>query len=136
MYNPDKECKEMIDALRRICNKKGIKPHALAQKAGISASTISYILNGKTKPQVYTMLILCNALGIKITDLFERESSYTSLNAHNPSSLKWRCITREEARLLENYRIFSEKKKYLLKIYIDMLHEYDERWLDGRMMNK
>lgn len=46
-------------------------PHALANKAGISTSTISYLVNGKTKPQIYTILMLCNVLEVRISDLFD-----------------------------------------------------------------
>ena len=130
MYNPDKECKEMIDTLRRICERKGVKPHALAKKAGISTSTISYILNGKTKPQVYTMMILCNALGIKIGDLFEQENSSTSSTGIKTPICRWEHLSGEEVRLLEYYRIFSNKKRELLRIYVDMLCEYDEKLSD------
>lgn len=60
MYDPDKECKEMIETVKRLCEQKNITPHVLAKQAGISTSTISYLVNGKTKPQVYTVLLLCN----------------------------------------------------------------------------
>lgn len=71
MYNPDKECKEMITAIQRLCEQKNMTLHALAKEAGISTSTISYLVNGKTKPQVYTILMFCNALGVRISDLFD-----------------------------------------------------------------
>ena len=71
MYDPDKECKEMIETVKRLCEQKNITPHALAKQAGISTSTISYLVNGKTKPQVYTVLLLCNVLGVRISDLFD-----------------------------------------------------------------
>ena len=47
MYDPDEKCKEMISTLKRLCKQKGIKPHVLAKEAGISTSTISYLVNGK-----------------------------------------------------------------------------------------
>ena len=62
MHDPDEECRAMIAAIKRLCEQKNMTPHALAKEAGISTSTISYLINGKTKPQVYTILLLCNVL--------------------------------------------------------------------------
>lgn len=129
MYNPDAECKEMIEALKRICKQKGIKPHALARKAGISTSTISYILNGRTRPQVYTILVLCNALGIQIGDLFEGRWSSALQEIKKVSLDQQRGVIGDEDKLLDDYRCLSDKKRQLLWIYIDMLKNYDEKYL-------
>ena len=51
MYKLDEESRQLIIALKTICAEKGIKPHKLAQKAGISTSTMSYLMNGKTNPE-------------------------------------------------------------------------------------
>lgn len=75
MYNPDEECKTMVAALKKLCEQKGMSPHALAKEAGISTSTISYLMKGKTKPQVYTILELCNVLGISISVVRSRQSN-------------------------------------------------------------
>lgn len=48
MYDPDEECKAMIATIKRLCEQKNMTPHALAKEAGISTSTISYLVNGKT----------------------------------------------------------------------------------------
>ena len=66
MYDPDEECKAMIATIKRLCEQKNMTPHALAKEAGISTSTISYLVNGKTKPQVYTILMLCWECGLPI----------------------------------------------------------------------
>lgn len=66
MYNPDEECKAMIAALKKLCEQRGVSPHAVAIKAEISISTMSYIMKGETNPQVYTLLQLCNTLSVQI----------------------------------------------------------------------
>ena len=73
MYKPDEECRQLIMAIKTICTEKGIKPHKLAQKAGISTSTMSYLMNGKTNPQLYTLLAICNVLDVSISDLLSTE---------------------------------------------------------------
>lgn len=74
MYDPDEACRMMAASIKRICGQRGISPYALAKKAGISASSISYLLNGRTRPQVYTVLLICNALGVTIGELFDVEN--------------------------------------------------------------
>ena len=120
MYNPDEECKAMVAALKKLCEQKGMSPHALAKEAGISTSTISYLMKGKTRPQVYTVLELCNVLGVSINELFSRPD--TDVTAE--TGIQY--ITCDEKNLLDCYRGLSDKKKELLRIYVDML-----RWYEG-----
>ena len=119
MYNPDEECKAMVAALKKLCEQKGISPHALAKEAGISTSTISYLMKGKTKPQVYTVLELCNVLGVSINELFDRPDKDVSAE----TGIQY--ITCDEEKLLDCYRGLSDKKKELLRIYLDMLRHYE-----------
>ena len=119
MYNPDEECKAMVAALKKLCEQKGMSPHALAKEAGISTSTISYLMKGKTRPQVYTLLELCNVLGVRINELFDRPDTDVSAE----TGIQY--ITCDEEKLLDCYRGLSDKKKELLRIYVDMLRQYE-----------
>lgn len=123
MYDPDEECKAMIVAIKRLCEQKNMTPYALAKEAGVSTSTISYLVNGKTKLQVYTILLLCNVLGVRISDLFDNAAT-TEI-----SGLGVQYITWEEEKLLDYYRGLSDKKKELLRIYVDMLQQYEDELL-------
>lgn len=60
MYDPHdhEECRTMIATIKKLCEQKKMTPHALAKEVGISTSTISYLVNGKTKPQIYCKLRL------------------------------------------------------------------------------
>lgn len=124
MYNPNEECKEMIATIKRLCEQKNMTPHALAKEAGMSTSTISYLVNGKTKPQIYTILVLCNVLGVRISDLFDNGVVSTEI-----SELGVQYITCEEEKLLNSYRGLSDKKRDLLRIYVDMLRRYEDELL-------
>lgn len=124
MYNPEEECKVMVAALKKLCDQEGMSPHAVEIKAGISTSTMSYIMKGKTNPQVYTVLQLCNALGVQIGDLFARKDEGVLDIVES--------ITCEEKELVDCYRCLSKLKKELLIIYVDMLQQYDERLLVNR----
>lgn len=129
MYNPEDECKAIIDAIIKICSQKGMTPHALAQKAGISSSTISYLMNGKTKPQMYTVLQLCNILDVTISELLDRKETAISQKIR-----PWHKEI-EEKKLIEEYRYLSDKKKKLLRLYLDMLQSFDNERIE-KMINQ
>ena len=125
MYNPDEECKTMINKLKKICKLRNITPYALAKEAGISTSTMSYLMKGKTKPYVYTILMLCNVLDIHISELFDDNMFNDSRTTSIYSEGKMKYITCKEEEMLIWYRYLSDEKKELLRIYVDMLRKYD-----------
>ena len=113
MYNSKEKCKEIAQKFKQICEAKGTTPYKIAKKAGLSSSTVSCFLNGKTIPRIDTMMMLCNQLGVFITDFFdERELA--------------KLQTREEVNLIEAYRRLETPKKELLLIYLKMLAQYSE----------
>ena len=134
MYNPDKECEAMIEALKKLCQQKNMTPYAVAKEAGSSSSTVSYIMNGRTKPQMYTVLLMCNVLGVTISQLFEESAGTSGTEPESacgdgaekqgtePESACEK-ITGEEEELLKICRSFSEKKKELLRIYMNTLQQ-------------
>lgn len=125
MYNPDEECKSMILSLKRLCEEKNMTPHALAKEAGIATSTISYLMNGKTKPQIYTVLLVCNVLGVRISELFSDSGGVDEEKQMHIEEPGAHYITCEEEELLNFYRGLSDKKRELLRIYVDMLQQYE-----------
>lgn len=111
MYNIEAKCVELSRKFREISEANGSTPYKLARKAGISSSTISGFLKGKSKPRIDTLLIICNQLGISMTDfLGERE--------------RLEQYARDERELVKVYRSLSDEKRKQLSIYIKMLEEY------------
>lgn len=125
MYYPDRDCSAMIEAIKKECEKKHFSPHDLAQKAGISTSTVSYLLNEKTKPQLYTILQICNALDLSIGQLLDREDAREGSGKAGNVSLGLPCRSYDEKDLPEIVRLLSSEKRKLLWIYLDMLVQYD-----------
>lgn len=122
MYNQEDECRILVNSLKRVCRERGITPHALAVKAGLSTSTISYLMNGKTSPQFYTLLSLCNVLDITINDLLKKDSERI---CPEDTGIENSRMKKEEEALLGCYRKLSDRKKKLLHAYADMLMKYD-----------
>ena len=104
MYNSKEKSKEIAQKFRKLCEARGTTPYKVASRAGLSTSTISCFLAGKTIPRMDTMLMLCDELGISISDFFD-ERELEDLQ------------TQEEKSILEVYRNLSAQKKQLFHIY-------------------
>lgn len=143
MYNPEEECKELVSRIEAICRQRGITHYALAKKANISTSTLSCIMNGKTKPQVYTLLLLCNVLDVSMSELFdEKMAEAVSLEtvseegtgqclqfagdlSENGLRVSGTGLSVDEEELLVNYRYFPKKKKEWVRACVDFLRQYE-----------
>ena len=108
MYNPDEDYQVMLAKLRTICQNKNITQYALAKATGMSTSSLSCLMRGETKPYVYTVLTICDALNVTIADLLERQGYDEDLED-----------------LIEVYRCLSSEKKRMLKVYMDMILHYN-----------
>ncbi len=55
-----------------LCEQKGITINKLATDSGVAPSTIKNILYGKSQnPGIVTLKILCDGLGISLSDFFD-----------------------------------------------------------------
>lgn len=109
-YNPEKKSKELIQNIKKICEVREISYYTLARQADISTSTLHSLLSGKSRPYLYTVYKLCNALNISISELLLETENETM-----------QAISKEEQELLRFYRDCSLAKRYFLNIYVRML---------------
>lgn len=116
-YNPEEKSKELIQNINKICELRGISHYTLAKRADISTSTLHSLLAGKTKPYMYTVYRLCNALDLPISDLLIEDGDETIEN-----------ISKEEQELLLFYRKCSPSKRHLLEVYMQMLVQFQEKF--------
>ena len=57
-----------------LCEKKRITINKLATESGVAPSTIKNILYGKSQnPGIVTLKMLCDGIGISLTDFFDTE---------------------------------------------------------------
>lgn len=113
MYNSKEKCKEIAQKFKQLCDARGTTPYKIATQAGLSTSTISCFLSGKTIPKLDTMLMLCNSLGISMTDIFDEREVIGQQ-------------TQAEKDIIESYRNLPEQKKEWLRISLKMLTQYTE----------
>lgn len=114
MYDAKEKCNEIAQRFKQLCDMRGVTPYKIAKKAGLSSSTVSCFLAGKSMPRVDTMLILCNQLEISISEFFEERE-------------KLDLQSDEEKKIIETYRNLSMQRQKLLQIYLEMLLYYEEK---------
>ena len=61
----------VILKIKEICTFKGISQKALAEKVGVSATSLSRIVTGEQKPSLDTLDKIASALGVSVAELFE-----------------------------------------------------------------
>ena len=109
MHNPEEDYQCMLDKLNTIREQKNMSKYALAKAAGMSSSSMSDLLNGKSKPYLYNMLLICNALRIPLGELFEKNMDYIDCS--------------DEKRIISAYRAMPLEKQRMLQVYVDMLSQ-------------
>ena len=96
MYDTKEKCRELAEKFKQLCAERGTTPYKIARHSGID-----------------TMMILCNRLGISITDIFD-EREMVEVHAQ------------EEELILHTYRNLPEDKKKAVLKYLKMLDRYTE----------
>ena len=110
MDKADKIYQSMLERLKKICEQKRVTYCFLAKSTGLSPSSISCLMRGKTKPYLQTILMICDAIDISIQELVQTE------DADNATKETW---------LFQEMRQLSPEKQRLLEIYVRILREYD-----------
>ena len=100
---------DILEKLQEICVQKNITYYYLAKATGLSQSSISYMMRGKSKPYLYTILMISDAMDISLQDLIPNADEGTGA---------------EEKRLIHTFRQLTPEKQRLLEIYANMLQEY------------
>ena len=125
MYNSEKVCEKMVCRIEKICRERGITYNTLAQQAGISNSTLSYLLRGRSRPNLHTVLQVCNALDVSLDDLIDE----TEIDGIFSGIIAVECASEEkEQNILQRYQSLSARKQVLLELYLDMLEQYPDKW--------
>ena len=110
MDKADKIYQSMLERLKEICEQKRVTYYFLAKSTGLSPSSISCLMRGKTRPYLQTILMICAAIDISLQELIQTEEVDNGA---------------KETRLLEEIRQLPPEKQRLLEIYVRILREYD-----------
>ena len=113
-YNPEEKCEQLVENIKLLCKERAISYYALAQKADISTSALHSMMTGKTKPYMYTVYKLCNALEIPISELLIDEECEEK-----------EVLTFDELQMLAVYRQLSVGEKDLIHDVVNILQGYE-----------
>ena len=113
-YNPEEKCEQLVENIKLLCKERAISFYALAQKADISTSALHSMMTGKTKPYMYTVYKLCNALEIPISELLIDEECEEQ-----------EVLTFDELQMLAVYRQLSVGEKDLIHDVVKLLQGYE-----------
>jgi len=95
----------IIDRIERLCEEKHMSRYRLSQKAGISQSSISTLLNRKSIPSIPTLEKICTGFGMTLAQFFAAGDEYPDL-------------TEEQRNLLSTWKKLSEQERELVKAYM------------------
>ena len=121
MYYVDEECNKLINRIQRACEEKGWSNYVLAKQADISTSTVHDIMNGKTTPQLYTLLQICNALHMSVGELFDGEEGKSREVGQEVEPE----LSQDEETLIKCYRELTEEKKEWMRVCVEMLRSHN-----------
>lgn len=124
-YNPEEKCEQLVENIKLLCKERAISYYALAQKADISTSALHSMMTGKTKPYMYTVYKLCNALEIPISELLIDEECEEQ-----------EVLTFDELQMLAVYRQLSVGEKDLIHDVVKLLQGYEVKRKYGRQENR
>lgn len=113
-YNPEEKCEQLVENIKLLCKERAISYYALAQKADISTSALHSMMTGKTKPYMYTVYKLCNALEIPISELLIDEECEEQ-----------EVLTFDELQMLAVYRQLYVGEKDLIHDVVKLLQGYE-----------
>lgn len=113
-YNPEEKCEQLVENIKLLCKERAISYYALAQKADISTSALHSMMTGKTKPYMYTVYKLCNALEIPISELLIDEECEEQ-----------EVLTFDELQMLAVYRQLSVGEKDLIHDVVKLLQGHE-----------
>ena len=55
MYDTKEKCRELAEKFKQLCAERGTTPYKIARHSGLSSSTVSCFLTGKTVPRIDTI---------------------------------------------------------------------------------
>lgn len=121
MYNPNEECQKLLNRIQYLCKMRGWSNYAFAKEALISTSTVHGIMSGKTMPQIYTLLLICNAFKISIEDIFRENFDPEEKASQLQFCDLYQDLSQDEKALIDRYRCLSDKQKKWLWMSLDIL---------------
>lgn len=96
----------MIDIgarLQQLMDERGLNMYSLAKRSGLSWNTIKNFYARQSKPTVTTLSMLCDGLGITLSQFFEEDDNSVHLSAEQQHLLnRWNQLTDKEKQTISD----------------------------------
>ena len=94
----------IIDRIEQLCEQKQMSRYRLAQKSGISQSSISTLLNRQSVPTIQTLEKICKGLDMTLAQFFSEDDELPNLTEEQKRLLTtWNAMNKQEKALVEAY---------------------------------
>lgn len=95
---------DVLERINELRKNRGWSIYKLAEESGITQSTLANMFTRKSNPSIPTLIQLCEAFGITLSQFFDdKEIKYSD----------------DELMLLSNYKKLNEKEKHIINSLID-----------------
>jgi transcriptional regulator with XRE-family HTH domain len=104
--------------IKKIMNEKGISAKKIAEKAEISTTYLSYILNDKRKnPSLEVLQKIASILGVSVNDFFDDKYNTNKDNEFNPtlSVKEQKKLDKQAQDIVNNLSVSLSKNKNSLE---------------------
>lgn len=93
---------DVIKRISELTDERGWSTYKLAQKSGLSTSTIANIYRRNTIPSLATLETLCNAFGITLSQFFAENTDAVPLTPEQKNMFdKWANLTPSQKEIIE-----------------------------------
>lgn len=100
----------IIDRVERIRQAKSLSRYRMAQRAGLSQSSISNLLNRRNVPSIQTLEKICNGLGMTLAQFF-------SADGERPD------LTKEQEHVLDVWDQLNELERARVKAFVQGMRD-------------
>jgi len=92
---------DLLNKIRELTHQRGWSIYKLAEKSGISQSTLSNMFARQTMPSVATLLQICEAFNMTLAEFFSEEMN----NSEKFIVSKYRELTEENKKIIKELLI-------------------------------
>lgn len=103
-------CSRIGARLRAIREASGLTAEVVSSRIGISRVSITQIENGKQSPSLDSLVLLADALGVALSDLFAEEQTVDHVLYAKALETKLRTQASDHARAILDLQLSLERK--------------------------
>ena len=94
-------CMEILNRIEELRKERGWSIYKLAEEAELTQSTLANMFSRKTMPSISTLMQLCDAFGISLSQFFSFENKEFSNEEFSIVS-KYRKLNPQEKQIIQN----------------------------------